>query len=268
MESVPVFGDVDGSELARPVVDVTEEVAMQVLPVGPIPCPGDQTRAVGKSDCAVGDDLGLYDGEQTRVADSELVAKALGSGLQVRVNDGAHGQVDSGEGVTGRCCDAVAGEEFPTCGVGVDVPSIELVKNADRVGVEFDAFEPGIGDRSCDCPTGGLRGGSHPNILPGRFRSCLPWGHGREESARRRGRRPIEEQPAGGSAGTERAEPQLTSSEDGTGVHFRWLVPLVLPSIPWPGGCGNPFGSHMRRSTSPTKLSSGERSETWAAAIG
>ncbi|WP_291825278.1 hypothetical protein [Candidatus Neomicrothrix sp.] len=82
---------------------------------------GDQTRAVGKSDCAVGDDLGLYDGEQTRVADSELVAKALGSGLQVRVNDGAHGQVDSGEGVTGRCCDAVAGEEFPTCGVGVDV---------------------------------------------------------------------------------------------------------------------------------------------------
>ena len=92
--------------------------------------------------------------------------------------------------------------------------------------------------------------------------------HGREGLGRRRGAQPIDKQPAGGSARTERAEPRLTSSEDGTGVHFRWLVPLTLPSIGWPGGCGNPFGSHMRRSTSPTKLSSGERSETWAAAIG
>lgn len=88
-----------------------------------------------------------------------------------------------------------------------------------------------------------------------------------ERSGRRRCPQQIEKQPTGGSAETERAEPRLTSSEDGTGVHFRWLVPLALPSIRWPGGCGNPFGSHMRRSTSPTNLSCEERLEMLAAAM-
>ncbi len=77
--------------------------------------------------------------------------------------------------MTGGRCDIVACEELPSCGVRVDVPGIELFKNADRVGVEFGAFEPGIGDRCSNGPTRGLRGGCHPNVLPGRFRSCLPW---------------------------------------------------------------------------------------------
>lgn len=52
-----------------------------------------------------------------------LGAATLGAGLQVWVlAGGAHGQVDSGEGVTGGRCDAVAGEEFSSCGVRMDVP--------------------------------------------------------------------------------------------------------------------------------------------------
>lgn len=79
------LGDVDGADLAGPLVDVTEEVAVDGLEVGEVVTA--EARPVSEElELLDGGDAGFGEGERFRVGDAEPVPEGPGEGIGVGVD--------------------------------------------------------------------------------------------------------------------------------------------------------------------------------------
>lgn len=150
VEAVPLLVEIHGPELARPGVDVTEQVAMHFTPVTDVPGLPDQVGVGVQGALGLSGERCFDDKKRRPVSDAEQVAQAAGGRGRCRGRPPwpagslrLAGVGGLGQAVIREQFDAVLSEDLPAGLVAGHLAGRSRLEDGHDSRLQLDAFQPG-----------------------------------------------------------------------------------------------------------------------------